>query len=170
MLPLNWMRVTLFIYKDLFYVPNHKKNLASISKMEVIGFRVAFMDGKVHVKKYNFQRCFFSWVQGWQFVSSCRMVHWGPCKLSHLIYSTEGLLIVPYLMWVRWWQGCPNSRRAWKYMFEMYPRKILQGDHSPHVAGPQVWNNPRSLRFMIGNLMCIGRRKPSMAWSKTPRV
>ena len=60
---------------NLFYVPNRKKNLVSISEMEVKGFRVAFIDGKVRVKKYNFQRCFFSWVQGWQFVSSCKMVH-----------------------------------------------------------------------------------------------
>eukprot|EP00253_Pinus_taeda_P032032 PITA_32032 len=35
----------------------------------------------------------------------------------------------------------------------MYRKKILQGDHSPHVASPQVWNNPRSLRFMIRTLM-----------------
>ena len=54
-------------------------------------------------------------------------------------------------------------------MSEMYQRKILQGDLSPHVASPQVWNNSRSLRFMIRNLMYIGGRKPSMAWSKTPR-
>ena len=48
-------------------------------------------------------------------------------------------------------------------MSEMYERKILLGDHSPHVAGPQVWNNPKGLRFMIGNIMYIGGRKPSMA-------
>jgi len=68
----------------------------SISKMEVKGFRVAFIDGKVRVKKYNSQRCFFSWVQGWQFVSSCRMIHWGSCQLTYRIYNTRGLPMGPY--------------------------------------------------------------------------
>ena len=40
----------------------------------------------------NFKRCFYSWVQGWKFVSSCRMVHWGSCQLTYLIYSIGGLL------------------------------------------------------------------------------
>jgi len=35
--------------QNLFDVPDHKKNLVSISEMEVKGFRVALIDGKVRV-------------------------------------------------------------------------------------------------------------------------
>jgi len=35
--------------QNLFYVPEHKKNLVSILGMEVEGFKVAFVDGKVCV-------------------------------------------------------------------------------------------------------------------------
>jgi len=34
---------------NLFYVPDHKKNLMSISEMQVKGYRVALIDGKVRV-------------------------------------------------------------------------------------------------------------------------
>ena len=47
--------------------------------------------------------------------------------------------------------------------------KSYKGTIPPQVAGPQVWNNPWSLRFNR-NLMYIGGRKPSMAWSKTSGV
>lgn len=36
---------------NLVYVPNHKKNLVSISEMEFKGSRVAFINGKVRVFK-----------------------------------------------------------------------------------------------------------------------
>jgi len=53
-------------------------------------------------------------------------VHWWPCQLTHLFYSTEGLLIMgPYPIWVKWWHGCMNSWRAWRYMSEMYWKKNL---------------------------------------------
>ncbi len=61
--------------QNLFYVPDRKKNVVSISEMEVKGFRVPFIDGMVRVKKYNCQGLFSSWIQGWKFVSSCRMVN-----------------------------------------------------------------------------------------------
>ena len=35
--------------QNLFYVPNRKKNLVSISTMEVKGYEVALIDGKVRV-------------------------------------------------------------------------------------------------------------------------
>ena len=35
--------------QNLFYVPDRNKDLVSISTMEVKGFRLAFIDGKVHV-------------------------------------------------------------------------------------------------------------------------
>jgi len=35
--------------QNLFYLPDRKKNLVSISAMEVKGFRVAFIDGKVRI-------------------------------------------------------------------------------------------------------------------------
>ena len=37
--------------QNLFYVHDRKKNLVSISEMEVKGFKVAFINGKVRVKK-----------------------------------------------------------------------------------------------------------------------
>ena len=44
--------------QNLFYVPDRKKNLVSILEMEVKGFRVAFIDGKVHVKNRIFKDAF----------------------------------------------------------------------------------------------------------------
>ena len=35
--------------QNLFYVPDRKKNPVSISAMEVKGYKVALIDGKVHV-------------------------------------------------------------------------------------------------------------------------
>jgi len=35
--------------QNLFYVPDRKKNLVFISEMEVKGFRMALIDGKVRV-------------------------------------------------------------------------------------------------------------------------
>ena len=149
MLPLNWMRVTHFICRIYF--------------MYLIARRTwcPFQQWKSKVTRWHssMQRYVFENRRFWvQCCIKLQEVHWGPCPLTD---STGGL-------WVRGWQGCLNSKRAWKYMYEMYRRKILQGDHSPHVAGPQVWNNPRGLRFMIGSLMYTGGRKPSMASSKTP--
>ena len=38
----------------MLYVPNLKKNLVSISAMEDKGLKVAFVDGKVHVRSKTF--------------------------------------------------------------------------------------------------------------------
>ena len=50
--------------QNLFYVPDRKKNLVSISEMEVKGFRVALINGKV--------RRFFKDVFELRVVSSCK--------------------------------------------------------------------------------------------------
>ena len=39
--------------QEVLYVPDLKKNLASISTMEDKGFKVTFVDGKVRVQKRN---------------------------------------------------------------------------------------------------------------------
>eukprot|EP00253_Pinus_taeda_P015860 PITA_15860 len=44
--------------QEVLYVPNLKKNLVPISTMEDKGFKVAFIDGKVHVWKRNFKQAF----------------------------------------------------------------------------------------------------------------
>ena len=44
--------------QDVLYVPNLKKNLVSISKMENKGYKVTFSDGKVHIWKNNVKDSF----------------------------------------------------------------------------------------------------------------
>eukprot|EP00253_Pinus_taeda_P032103 PITA_32103 len=44
--------------QEVIYVPDLKKNLVSISAMEDKGFKLAFIDGKVHVWKRNFKEAF----------------------------------------------------------------------------------------------------------------
>ena len=44
--------------QEVLYVPNLKKNLVSISAMEDKGFKVAFIDGKIHVWNKNFKDAF----------------------------------------------------------------------------------------------------------------
>ena len=44
--------------QDVLYVPDLKKNLVSISVKEDKGFKVAFIDGKVHIWKRNFKEAF----------------------------------------------------------------------------------------------------------------
>jgi len=44
--------------QEVLYVPDLKKNLVSISAMKDKGFKVAFIDGKVHVWKRNFKDAF----------------------------------------------------------------------------------------------------------------
>ena len=44
--------------QEVLYVPNLKKNLVSISAMEVRCFKVAFINGKVCMWIRNFKRCF----------------------------------------------------------------------------------------------------------------
>ena len=41
--------------QDVLYVPDLKKNLVSISAMEDKSFKVAFVDGKVHIWKKSFK-------------------------------------------------------------------------------------------------------------------
>eukprot|EP00253_Pinus_taeda_P001599 PITA_01599 len=44
--------------QEVLYAPDLKKNLVSISAMEDKGFKVAFIDGKVHVSNKNFKDAF----------------------------------------------------------------------------------------------------------------
>ena len=44
--------------QDVLYVLDLKKNLVSILAMEDKGFKVAFIDGKVHIWKRNFKEAF----------------------------------------------------------------------------------------------------------------
>ena len=44
--------------QDVLYVPDLKKNLLSILAMEDKGFKVAFVDGNVHIWKKNFKEAF----------------------------------------------------------------------------------------------------------------
>jgi len=50
-----------------------------------------------------------------------------------------------------------------KSIFDHWRKAGNTDTNTPHATGPQVWNNLRSLRFMIRNLMYAGHRKPSMA-------
>lgn len=44
--------------QEVLYVANLKKNLVSILTVEDKGYKVAFIDGKVHVWKKNFKANF----------------------------------------------------------------------------------------------------------------
>ena len=85
--------------------------------------------------------CFYSRIQGWQFVSSCRKSN-GDHVVCHISYG--GQMVT----------GMLEFKKSMKVHVRDVPKEILQGDHSPRViTRPHMWINPTGLRFMLGNLM-----------------
>ena len=89
--------------QEVLYVPNLKKNMVSISKMEDKGFKVAFINGKICVWKINFKDA-FTLGSGLTFCIKLGEVRWEPCLATHpynLNYGTRDspiFIIRPYLM------------------------------------------------------------------------
>ena len=77
-------------------------------------------------------------------------------RFAHLHY--KALPDVSQMM-----KGMLEFKKSMEVHVRDVPKENLQGDYSPHVASPQIWNNSRGLRFKIGNLMYASGRKPSMA-------
>ena len=100
--------------QEVSYVPNLKKNLVSISTMEDKGFKVEFIDGKVHIWKINlkYEFTYEFGVEGLYQVRGSPLGALLVILLFNLNYGTEDLLtfiLNPYPMKGRWSQGCSDS-------------------------------------------------------------
>ena len=109
MLPLNWMRVTRFIYRISFMYLIARRTWCPFRqwKSKVVGRHSS-------MERYVFENRSFKDVFEFRVVSSCRKsigdhVHW---------LSTEGL-------WVRWWLGCLNSKRSMKVHVWNVPKENM---------------------------------------------